>query len=517
MIKETNKINRIIAPIRDCQEAKVRLPLEISLPGEVEEFNDPEITVLEAQAKALSEGIFLELIIQQDTFYVVKETGLVNKATTVHQLNRLVPAAGSQPGLMVQLTVEPQFEGRWSAKSSTEQAEKLTVLSGSCRLDVAFQLLAEEDLVIEPGETLAAKTDSGSIKIETVHADFMKTFDLALPVALTETACSEIHSSAKFINQRATAMCGWVKVEGELAAAVAYQLANGTVKKETFVFPVREYLPQPTAQMDMEAVVSGTAEILTCQLTNVGAVLRGLLHVKGKLLVQQGVAADLRGFTGQSYASGHYHQPVDIEVIVGVGSSQTLIEQEIFFGRKVKLVREPVAAEVRHLQYEIIHNKVIVRGILDKELFVVDANKSTVFLHNVKERFVHFVDVPGAAPGMRAHVQARVEYVRVEINPDQETARQVAIIEIRVKVFRRIKQPHQPPFKPPYDPSPMPKPPHDPPSPPPPPQRIYIVRSGDSVWKIAQMFGVPMEAIIAANNLQNPNLIYPGQKLIIPL
>src|SRR5690606_8292083 len=127
-------------------------------------FNDPEITVLEAQAKALSEGIFLELIIQQDTFYVVKETGLVNKATTVHQLNRLVPAAGSQPGLMVQLTVEPQFEGRWSAKSSTEQAEKLTVLSGSCRLDVAFQLLAEEDLVIEPGETLAAKTDSGSIK-----------------------------------------------------------------------------------------------------------------------------------------------------------------------------------------------------------------------------------------------------------------------------------------------------------------------------------------------------------------
>ncbi|NLZ37988.1 MAG: LysM peptidoglycan-binding domain-containing protein [Firmicutes bacterium] len=111
---------------------------------------------------------------------------------------------------------------------------------------------------------------------------------------------------------------------------------------------------------------------------------------------------------------------------------------------------------------------------------------------------------------MRAHVDARVEYVRVRVNSDGVTAQQAAIIEIRVKVVSFFKKDPLPPSKP------WPKPDHPQPVKPVKPPRIYIVRSGDSVWKIANMFGVSMEAIIAANNLKNPDLIYPGQKLIIP-
>ena len=44
----------------------------------------------------------------------------------------------------------------------------------------------------------------------------------------------------------------------------------------------------------------------------------------------------------------------------------------------------------------------------------------------------------------------------------------------------------------------------------------YTVQRGDSVWKIAVKFHVGMPEIINANNLKNPSLIYPGQKLIIP-
>lgn len=516
MTNQAQKIKRIIALVQGGQEATVRIPLEISLPGEVEEFNDPEFTVLEAKAKALAEEIFLAITIQQDTYYVVKETGLVNKATTVHHFTQLVPAAGSQPGQMVQLAVDPYFEGNWLAERSTTEQASLTTLSGVCKLNTAYQLLAEEVLVVEPVETLTSKADTESIKMETVHSHFTEIFDLSLPLTLTETPCSELQTSAKFINQRATPMCGWVKVEGDIIATVSYQLAHGVIKKENFVYPQKMFFEHETAKMEMEAQVAASTEILTCQLDTAGqGMLRGLLQLEGRLVSVQKVVDELRGLGDESYYVNNYSKyghNFELEEVVGVGSSQTLINQQIFFGRKVKLVREPVAAEVRHLQYEIIHNKVIVRGTLHKELFAVDAKNSTVFLHDVKEKFVHFVDVPKAAPGMRAQIQARVEYVRVEVNPDQETARQVAIIEIRVKVLRRIKHGHQPP----HDKWPSPKPPHYPPPPPPPQQRIYIVRSGDSVWIIAQKFGVSMESIIAANNLQNPNLIYPGQKLIIP-
>lgn len=44
----------------------------------------------------------------------------------------------------------------------------------------------------------------------------------------------------------------------------------------------------------------------------------------------------------------------------------------------------------------------------------------------------------------------------------------------------------------------------------------YIVQPGDWLYKIARKTGVSREAIVEANNLKNPNLLHPGQELIIP-
>src|SRR4051794_3416616 len=45
----------------------------------------------------------------------------------------------------------------------------------------------------------------------------------------------------------------------------------------------------------------------------------------------------------------------------------------------------------------------------------------------------------------------------------------------------------------------------------------YTVRSGDTLWKIAQKNQVGVSEIISKNpTLKDPSLIYPGQKLTIP-
>ncbi|PWK10237.1 CAP domain-containing protein [Tumebacillus permanentifrigoris] len=44
----------------------------------------------------------------------------------------------------------------------------------------------------------------------------------------------------------------------------------------------------------------------------------------------------------------------------------------------------------------------------------------------------------------------------------------------------------------------------------------YTVQRGDSVWKIATKYQIGVSEIVQANNLKNPSMIYPGQKLIIP-
>jgi LysM repeat protein len=45
----------------------------------------------------------------------------------------------------------------------------------------------------------------------------------------------------------------------------------------------------------------------------------------------------------------------------------------------------------------------------------------------------------------------------------------------------------------------------------------YIVQPGDTLYTIANKFNITIEDIISANNLENPNLIYPGQLLNIPV
>lgn len=49
-------------------------------------------------------------------------------------------------------------------------------------------------------------------------------------------------------------------------------------------------------------------------------------------------------------------------------------------------------------------------------------------------------------------------------------------------------------------------------------QTTYVVQPGDSLWKIAVKYQVGLSEIIAANpQIQNPALIYPNQKVNIPL
>lgn len=45
---------------------------------------------------------------------------------------------------------------------------------------------------------------------------------------------------------------------------------------------------------------------------------------------------------------------------------------------------------------------------------------------------------------------------------------------------------------------------------------VHVVQPGDSLFRIALQYGVTIDAIVAANNIVNPNLIIAGQELVIP-
>ncbi|RTR33930.1 LysM peptidoglycan-binding domain-containing protein [Robertmurraya yapensis] len=47
-------------------------------------------------------------------------------------------------------------------------------------------------------------------------------------------------------------------------------------------------------------------------------------------------------------------------------------------------------------------------------------------------------------------------------------------------------------------------------------QMFYTVRAGDTLFQIAQRWGIPLDSLVTANNIVNPNAIFVGQQLSLP-
>ncbi len=46
--------------------------------------------------------------------------------------------------------------------------------------------------------------------------------------------------------------------------------------------------------------------------------------------------------------------------------------------------------------------------------------------------------------------------------------------------------------------------------------RAYIVQRGDTLSQIAERIRVPMRTLISLNGIRKPNLIFPGQFILMP-
>lgn len=221
-----------------------------------------------------------------------------------------------------------------------------------------------------------------------------------------------------------------VIIQGILHKQIFFVDLNGVVRHIPEDVPFSTFIDVPGALPGMQAQVKVVIEHIKAELVANGraVIQRVILQIFVKVVdeVQFTVALNPAG------------PLVKAEEVVGENVKQELVMNE--FELPVAAIKiDDIHAEIRITDTDVIRDKVIVQGIIHKQIFFVDVNN--VERHVAEDvPFSTFLDVPGARPGDNVQVNAVIELVKRELITVPGTLlRQEVVFEIFVKVHRTIQ------------------------------------------------------------------------------
>ncbi|MCK9221946.1 MAG: DUF3794 domain-containing protein [Limnochordia bacterium] len=100
---------------------------------------------------------------------------------------------------------------------------------------------------------------------------------------------------------------------------------------------------------------------------------------------------------------------IKAQVVVGENTRQVLLENILNLERNAIKIRE-IRGEVRDLVCDVICDKVIVQGVVHKQIFFVGED-NMVYHKGEDVPFSTFLDIPQAEPGMHCQVEACIEHI----------------------------------------------------------------------------------------------------------
>ncbi|MGI6225587.1 MAG: DUF3794 and LysM peptidoglycan-binding domain-containing protein [Peptococcales bacterium] len=146
---------------------------------------------------------------------------------------------------------------------------------------------------------------------------------------------------------------------------------------------------------------------------------------------------------------------IKVQHVIGEGTAQVDVVRNIQITRPVlvngETVLEPISvrkiadvdAEIIELDYEILPNKIIVKGALHKQIFYIEEGDYVVKEFTVmREEFTDFVHIEGAKPGMDALIDAQLMFIDTNAANGTfptDTIHQSAVLSVRVKVIEILQ------------------------------------------------------------------------------
>ncbi|MTI59819.1 MAG: DUF3794 domain-containing protein [Firmicutes bacterium] len=158
------------------------------------------------------------------------------------------------------------------------------------------------------------------------------------------------------------------------------------------------------------------------------------------------------------------------------------------------------------LEVEAQNGGVLISGVVDANIiYVADLPDQPVYFAPAVITFSSFINIPQVTSNMEAYADISIN----RITANRASERQItviAVLDVNLVVTERVRVPiitgiSEQPIQEPTAPS----------------QYItYTVKSGDTLYLIAQRFGVTVNRITSINNITDPGELQIGQRLLIP-
>ena len=203
-----------------------------------------------------------------------------------------------------------------------------------------------------------------------------------------------------------------------------------------------------------------------------------------------------------------------VDHLVGEASTQVILEDTSSPPDPKPDAEKILDCRVENIEIEkveVIRNKVIVRGTVEaKVIYVAMKPSQSVHAMHKKMSFRTFVDIPGADRDMDVAVTPMVEFIKAETRGAKVHCEAVVKIVVRVTetmeksvviALDEVEQPVSPGTEEPCKPGDM---------------ISYTIRSGDTFYKLAMQYNVPLQSLLDANPSVNPNNLRVGQVVKIP-
>ncbi len=381
---------------------------------------------VDVTTEVIQDKVILQGIIHKQVFFVGEDEVVHHQSEDI-PFSTFLEIPGAEPGMEVQVDFEtPHVEA--------QLIDEGQILHQKIVFEVFIKVTQIEQIFVETGEGPVFLIDrvTGENQVQELIESELELDPPAIKISEIEASIVDLETEV--INDK-------VIVQGVIHKQVFFVGEDNLEHHQSEDLPFSSFVDIPGAQPGMHVQVSPVIEHIKAELAAGGELL--LQEIVLELFVKVTESVQVQLVLGEDSL-------LKLPQVVGENVIQTLKESTFELPQPAIKIRE-IDTFVQELEAVVIENKVILQGIIQKQIFFIDEDNVERHQEEILP-FSLFIDIPGAEPGMEAVVFPTIEHVKAELNEAGTLLHQKIVLEFLVKVTETVQVTVVEPV-PPYEPN----------------------------------------------------------------